>query len=367
LEQEIFTGFNFLKTVVPEFDFRFTKVGGTGFNHYLKLNEALLAFARVHWPRERNPQKQLGYFLYQGLGRLFLEKSAYSRHWVVAASPQNCEDLDRGARIMDWSVRKEVQPGDLVFLYRTSPRKAITDILQVKTEPFFDPWGAWHGFWADLARICPIKDISFAEMQGDSGLGEWGIVKRNFVGTVTEPVPAAAYNRLLEKIDADLRAKHNLQPVKITPSPGLPAATLATPELAGQFSLEAEFEEKVVAPLLKRWDFNYQRQQPCSVWITGEERWLWVDFLVRDADRPLTLFENKLRIVNDNQLELAVRQAKTYALLLGLPSFVVASPEGMWLYSLHGGQEELVEPISAIKARSRQEEEFRGLLLGLRR
>lgn len=378
LEQEIFTGFNFLKAVVPGFDFRFSKVGGTGLSRYLQLNEALLAFARAHWPRDRDPQKKLTYFLYQGLGRLFQEKAAYNRYWVVAAKPENCEDLDYGARIVDWSVRKEVQPGDLVFLYRTSPRKAITDILQVKTEPVFDPWGAWHGFWANLTRICSIDDIPFAEMQRDPVLGEWGIVKKKFVGTVTEPVPYVAYNQLVKKISSEVQARYKLEPEEVTKpvSPSEPPEglrkfsqlpTLATPEYSGRFALEAEFEEKVVVPLLKkRWNFKHHAQYGCPVWIGSQQHQLWVDFLVSDDERPLTLFEDKLRFINDEDLKSAVGQAKSYALLLGLSSFVVASPEGMWLYALDGNQERLEEPISQLKARSQQEAEFRERLLKLR-
>ena len=84
---------------------------------------------------------------------------------------------------------------------------------------------------------------------------------------------------------------------------------------------------------------------------------------------PVTLFENKFRIINDEKdLQPAVDQAKSYALILGLPSFVVASPEGMWLYSLEWNKETLVKKVSADEISSQaQEEEFRGLLQKLRR
>jgi hypothetical protein len=142
--------------------------------------------------------------------------------------------------------------------------------------------------------------------------------------------------------------------------------TLATPEHSGRFALEEAFEEKVIIPLLKRWEFTYEAQYSCPVWIGSRAQQLWVDFLVSDDEGPLTLFEDKLRIVRDKELESAVGQAKSYALLLGLRSFVVASPEGLWLYSLSGNQEKLIEQIPAVKAREQQEKEFRDLLLRLR-
>lgn len=69
--------------------------------------------------------------------------------------------------------------------------------------------------------------------------------------------------------------------------------------------------------------------------------------------------------VNEKELEAAVRQGKSYALMLGLPGFVVASPEGIWIYSLNRIQEKLEKnvPVDELAAR---EKEVRSLLLSLR-
>jgi hypothetical protein len=379
LEQEIFTGFNFLKPVAPQFAFGFSRVGGTSFSRYLQLNKALLDFARTHWPRDRDPQKKLTYFLYQGLGRLFQEKPPvhYRRYWVMATKERFFKELDAEKEAV-WSGRKEMQPGDLAFIYRTDPVKAITDIYRVKDKPRFDPWGGWRGFWVAVEKVCAIQDIRFEEMRKDPILGEWSTVKKFFIGAVAEPVPPIVYNRLLKRIPSTVRAKHDLGPAVVAGSESGPESmgadsppshrpTLPTPELSGRFALEADFEEKVVIPLLKqRWKFKYQAQYSRPVWIGSQEHQLRVDFLVSDDEGPVTLFEDKLRIIGDEDLKPAVRQAKSYALLLGLPSFVVASPEGMWLYALDGNQERLVEQSPAAKAREQQEKEFRELLLRLR-
>jgi hypothetical protein len=52
--------------------------------------------------------------------------------------------------------------------------------------------------------------------------------------------------------------------------------------------------------------------------------------------------ESKLRILNDDDLARATNQAKSYALMEGLASFIVAAPEGFWCYSLDRNREELV-------------------------
>ena len=82
-----------------------------------------------------------------------------------------------------------------------------------------------------------------------------------------------------------------------------------------------------------------------------------------DGEGPVTLFENKFRIINDRDLAPVIDQAKSYALLLGLPSFVVASPEGMRFYSLNRNQEKLIKlPADKVD----WEEEIKSLLLKLR-
>jgi len=56
-------------------------------------------------------------------------------------------------------------------------------------------------------------------------------------------------------------------------------------------------------------------------------------------------------------------QKKSYALMLGVPSFVVASPEGLHLYSLQMNSEELVGRLD-VEDKS-EEEGFRNAMLRL--
>lgn len=195
LEEEIFRSFDFFSSVIPEFKFSFTRVGRRGFDRYLAVNNALLElFGRAYSDLE-DPQARISWFLYQGLGHLFLEMSDYHRYWVLATREENFEELDTNDDV-NWSGRKGMQAGDLVFVYRTMPRGAITDVFKVQDEPHFDPWGRWDGFWVDLSRVCRIEDISFAALRDDPVLGIWGVVRKRFNGVVVEPVPHSVYNRL---------------------------------------------------------------------------------------------------------------------------------------------------------------------------
>lgn len=353
LEEEIFRSFEFFSSVIPEFEFSFIRVGRRGFDRYLAVNAALLEFFGRVYPDLENPQNRIAWFLYQGLGHLFLEKSDYHRYWVMATRKEYFESLD-AEDDLNWSGRKGMQRGDLVFIYRTAPRSAITDIFEVQEEPGFDPWGEWDGFWVDLSRVCRIEDIPFADLKNDHVLGRWGLVRKQFQGVVVESAPPSIYNRLLEKMPVDKRNLHDLKPE--------PTAEVGR---SGQFVSEEDFEDQIIEPLLKRWDLNYQRQYRCRFPFGRQYYSGIVDFYVSDGRGPITLFENKFRILDEKALELASDQGKSYALMLGLPCFVVASPEGLWIYSLNRNKATLEERISPDKLKTK-DGEIRSLLLRLR-
>lgn len=353
LEREIFEGLEFFSECIPAFDLPFSSIGRKGVERYLELNDALWSFAREHWPNSKNLQDCVLAFLYSGLGTLFLEKDAYHRYWLISAKPEYFDILDR-QREIGWSGRKEMQPGDLVFAYRTSPVRAITDIFRVKDTPSFDPWGAWNGFWARLTKVGSVDHITSGEMKADAILNQWSVVRRNFQWTVAEAIPHSIYNRLLERICEERRQELGLEPEPLAPV-----------GRSGDFVSEAEFEEKIIAPRLRRWGFSFQTQAPCVFRFGSQDHRGRIDFLVSDTQGLLTLFEDKLQIASNQDLDLAMRQAKSYALMLGLPSFTVAAPEGLWIYSLARNVETLQAhfPFDEL---AEQDEQARNLLVRLR-
>jgi len=354
LEPEIFEALDFFAEIVPEFTFPFSRIGKKGIERYLQFNESILAFARAKWPELKFPQARLMALLYAGFAKVFLRRSDYNRYWIMATGPDYFWALDQSDKVDGWSGRKEMKVGDLVFMYRMAPRKAITDLYRVQSDPFFDPWAPWDGFWVDLQRICIIDDIPFSEMRQDLVFSQWSTVRKQFTGTVTELVPHNIYNRLLTKIAKDKKETHHL-----TPEP------LARSGRSGEFASEADFEKDIIVPLLKRWHFRFRAQYPCRFQFGSQVHRGYVDFYVSDKQGDLTLFENKLRIINDHDLERAMEQAKSYALMLGLPSCVVASPEGVWVYRLVRNQASLEQHLSADELRER-DQEIRTLLLKLR-
>ncbi|RPJ87632.1 MAG: EVE domain-containing protein [Acidobacteria bacterium] len=357
LERAIFDGLDFLSEIEPSFQLPFQKIGRKGLNNYLALNTSLLEFARKTWPKLKRPGQKILYFLYYGLGQLFSPPNEYNRYWIMVTKPDYFHHLDSKETILDWSGRSDMREGDVVFIYRTAPRSAITDVFRVAGRPDFDPYGAWDGFWVNLRRVGRVDDIPYRDLRDDPVTGEWGLVKRGFVGTVTEPVPYAAYNRILERIGDEKCRKYRLVPEEV-PAGGV----------VGQFSTERHFEDDIVEPIVKQWGFRRERQYLCRVCLGTQYVRPRVDYFVSDSAGPLTVIENKLKIANENELRTATEQAKSYALLLGLPSFVVASPEGWRLFRLCKGQEELVQVVCGEDVKDLGTiEKLRTAILNLRR
>jgi hypothetical protein len=354
LEDEIFRGFDFFSSLVPDLAFSFSRVGRNGFDRYLKINTTLLRFFNEVYPElGEDTQARIAWFLYEGLGRLFTEKSDYNRYWVMATRPEHFQSLDSDDEL-EWSGRKEMQEGDLVFMYRAAPRSAITDVLEVVAEPFFDPWAGWGGFRVNLRRVCRIEDVPFSSLRDDPVLGSWGVVRKRFNGVRTEPVPHTIYNRLLQEIPERLRDDHGLKPERT-----------ANIGLSGTFPSETAFEDQVIEPLLRKWGFGYQRQYRRRFRFGSQDHLGIVDFFLIDGKGPITLFESKFRILDERDLRDAREQGRSYALMLGVTSFVVASPEGIWIYSLNRYEEDLEMHVSLDELEARNEE-IRSKLLRLR-
>ena len=347
LEQEIFQAFDFFSEVVPEFNFQFSQIGKKGLDRYLALNKVLLRFGRRQWPRVGDLQPRIHRLLYDNFAKLFLQTNEYNRYWInVTREEPRKKDV--------WSGRKDMRQGDLVFMYQVAPTKAITDLYRLGGDPWFDPWGAWDGLWVDIERICSVPNISIADMKDDPLLSDWSVVRRSFQGIVTEAVPHSCYNRLLALIPEQFRQQHDLRPEQVAELGG-----------SGQFTSEEQFEDKIIEPLLRNWGLRFQRQVRCKCHFGTQDINGFIDFLVSDQAGPVTLFEDKLKIINETQLQKAIDQAKSYALLIGLPSFVVASPEGLRLYRLSMNQETLVAELN-VNANKKDEEAFRKQMLSIR-
>jgi hypothetical protein len=329
----------------PGLDLPFHRVGHRAWEQYEAVNERLMSWAHNAWPDEPNAHGCLWQFLLQ-LAFLHLDQNRYNHYWIISSHEQPPEE---GV----WSANEHVKAGDLVVFYSSETDKAITDLYRVQGQPSFRPVSGWSGFWMSIKRAATLENIPFGDLKSDDVLGEWGIVRAHMQGVTIRPIPHRMYNRLLD-----------LFPDDVVGDLGLEHEPLDQKELAGTFGSEREFEQEVVEPLIDRLDFRRRRQKSVRIRIGSSPQTLAVDHLVSDDHGPLTLFENKLQIRDDEELKEARDQAKSYALQLGLPSCIVAAPEGIWVYETVPGDLTQRAELAPSELRER-EEELRELLIEL--
>lgn len=344
-DRELISGLNSILEGFRSDPLPFDTVGGMGFDRYLRVNSILWDVAAI-WSDRNDVQSYVCTLLYRCLAPLFIDRPDSHRAWVMATRPEYWAELDAGEDECVWSGRKEMQPGDLVFMYRTAPSSALTNVLVVNQGGIsIDPWFGWDGIEVGMDHLGRIPDIPIQALKSDAVLRDWGAVRKNFQGVVTESIPPRFFNRLLEALPGDFRESHGLRPEK----------TLAD-GLAGDYRTEAEFENQVIVPLVRAWGLRFKRQVACEFRIGTSTQVGVIDFLLSDDDGPLTLFENKLSITTESAHSKALKQAMSYALQLGLPSLIVAAPEGMWLYSLFRGEASLEFEVAGSEVEGRRHE-----------
>lgn len=134
--------------------------------------------------------------------------------------------------------------------------------------------------------------------------------------------------------------------------PLTPERAQAASSSFGAFHTEKSFETDIIVPLLNSFGWNFKREYSFP-FVLGTRTYTGrVDFLVSDNSGYITLIENKLQILDDKDLEFARGQARSYASALELSAFVVAAPQGIWLYAFERGKTCLVQkldPISVIQ------------------
>lgn len=115
--------------------------------------------------------------------------------------------------------------------------------------------------------------------------------------------------------------------------------------------VEERFEEAVLIPLAEGWGCTVQRQAPCALDGRGPAQRGRIDLLVLDSlgAGPLSLIESKRQIRTAQELQQAAAQAEGYARSLGLPSFVVAAPRGLWVYRRDGARSVCARHITSLE------------------
>jgi len=158
----------------------------------------------------------------------------------------------------------------------------------------------------------------------------------NQFGSLTLPK-----SRLTPQVRGKRLSDGRLQPFQLTLAPAHP--------LVKHYRSEREFEQSVIAPLMNAWGCHFEPQVTRIVYRGEVKQFGRIDFVVRRYKNGslVTVIEAKRQIRSLAQLYHAAYQAESYARALRLAHFVIAAPEGCWIFSRAGRSFTQVEVLGA--------------------
>jgi hypothetical protein len=140
-------------------------------------------------------------------------------HWLWVTRPEYYLEEDGSERdILEpnrgyeaggwWTCHKDTEDGDLVLLYRTSPKKDIAYLIETRSAayPLLDDEAATdQGFvyGCDFEVIEHFSSpMTLDEIRRDPALATWGAFRRNFLGTAFRIEPDI-WDHLIDRLTSD--------------------------------------------------------------------------------------------------------------------------------------------------------------------
>lgn len=187
-------------------------------------------------------------------------------------------------------------------------------------------WKGWeHGRTADWAIDCggrryPLRHIMFM-VSRDYGLCP--------VGQLRELLQTSGFTVVALK-GRQRAAQAHKAPVK----------------RFGDFMSEQAFCQRFLVPLVEQMGYQPVLEYPCSFYTGRAIYHGRVDVMVCDGDQAIAVIEAKHTIRSAYPHDKDIAQARSYALNLGLHTFLIAAPERIWVYRLVGARETLLRVLT---------------------
>ncbi|MCD7923681.1 MAG: type I restriction endonuclease subunit R [Bacteroides sp.] len=209
-----------------------------------------------------------------------------------------------------WQSNQETKKGDILIHYETSPVSAITCLWIAQTDGVIDPFFHYYSNTYISGKI-DIPHITLKELQADEYFSKHPLIRKNFQGVNGWSMSSEDYSELLRMIEA--------KGFDIDTLPKLYAPTL--PKNIN-IEIERDVEQQLLEPLLNSmgWYENkdFIRQLPIHA---GRGHRIFPDYALHygnkpDEEKAKVLIEAKLHMKNNQEIEEAFLQARSYAHLL---------------------------------------------------
>lgn len=225
-----------------------------------------------------------------------------------------------------WQSNPDTAKGDILVHYETSPVSAITCIETSFTNGVIDPLFQYYGCIYIGNRI-DIPHISLKELQADEYFSKHSLIRKKFQGVNGWRMSSEDYSELLRVIKA-----------KGFDTDTLPKLYAPTMPKNVNIEIERDVEQQLLEPLLNSmgWYENkdFIRQLPIHA---GRGHRIFPDYALHYNNKPneekaKVLIEAKLYMKNNQEIEAAFLQARSYACLLESSVIVLCDKQCLIIY-----------------------------------
>lgn len=225
-----------------------------------------------------------------------------------------------------WQANPNTKKGDILVHYETSPISAITCLWIAQTDGVIDPFFHYYSN-TYIGNKIDIPHITLKELQADEYFSKHPLIRKKFQGVNGWPISSEDYSELLRMIKAkgfDIDA--------------LPK--LYAPTLPKNISIvhERDVETQLLEPLLNSMEWfenkDFIRQLPIHA---GRGHRIFPDYALHyinkpDEEKAKVLIEAKLYMKNNQEIEEAFLQARSYACLLESYVIVLCDKQCLIVY-----------------------------------
>lgn len=234
----------------------------------------------------------------------------YGEHWTVGF----------------WQSNQETKKGDILIHYETSPISAITCLWIAQTDGVVDPFFHYYSNTYISGKM-DIPHITLKELQVDKYFSKHPLIRKKFQGVNGWSMSSEDYTELFRMIKA-----------KGFNTDMLPKLYAPTMPKNVNIEIERDVERQLLEPLLNSmgWYENkdFIRQLPIHV---GRGHRIFPDYALHYDNKPneekaKVLIEAKFYMKNNQEIEEAFLQARSYAYLLESSVIVLCDKQCLIIY-----------------------------------
>ncbi len=237
---------------------------------------------------------------------------------------QFLDDADQTSTETWGAGNLNIKKGDLVLMYCVSPRKYLHSIWRATDDSFIDPF-RYHYYAVRVKYPHKFKPVTYQQLKENEILKRNPTIRSNMQGMNGRPLSVSEYEELEKLIQSSGENTEKL--------PKLPVYQRNIDHIEN----ERDVEEKLIEPLLIDLgisDKDWIRQLPLKM---GRKISYYPDYAIfvetkKGHEKAKIILEAKYSISNDQQLQDAFEQARTYALRLNSKNILIADREFLWVY-----------------------------------